>query len=88
MQYFELCNASPDCNAIPIPGYAPAEEIWDKLLSNGYRVFGVASDDAHKYRVPYTLTKALGGRGFIMLKAKSLDSAALRKTFEHRQFYS
>jgi hypothetical protein len=87
-KHFELCNASPDCNAMPIPGYAPAEAMWDKLLSNGQRVFGVASDDAHKYTAPYTPTKALGGRGFIMLKADGLGSAALRKAFEAGQFYS
>ena len=87
-KHFELCNASPDCNAMPIPGYAPAEELWDKLLSNGQRVFGVASDDAHKYTAPYTPTKALGGRGFIMLKAESLEDDALRRAFEAGQFYA
>lgn len=87
-KHFELCNASPDCNAIPIPGYAPAEEMWDKLLSSGQRVFGVASDDAHKYTAPFTPVKALGGRGFIMLKADNLNSVALRKAFEEGHFYS
>jgi hypothetical protein len=46
--------------------------MWDILLSDGQRVYGVASDDAHKYTGSYTPVKPLGGTGFIMLKSKNL----------------
>jgi len=31
-----------------LPGPAESSDKWDRLLSSGYRIFGVASDDAHK----------------------------------------
>ncbi len=86
--HFELCNASPDCNAFPVPGYAPAEQMWDKLLSSNRRVFGVASDDAHEYSGAYKPNKPFGGRGFIMLKADCLTDKSLRDSFEKGCFYS
>ena len=35
-RHFEICNASPDCNSFPIPGYQPLEDMWDRLLSTGH----------------------------------------------------
>ncbi len=87
-KHFELCNASPDCNSIPIPGFSPGDKLWDELLSNGKRVFGVASDDAHKYRIPYEPFAPLGGRGFIVVKAEQLDRNILREAFDAGHFYA
>jgi hypothetical protein len=86
--HFELCNASPDCNSMPTPGFSPADELWDNLLSNGRRVYGIATDDAHVYSKPYQPMSPHGGRGYIMAKAPTLDSNALRQAFKNGHFYA
>ena len=50
--HFEVWNCHPDCNARPVAGLSAGEEIWDKVLSAGMRIFGTASDDAHYYGSP------------------------------------
>jgi hypothetical protein len=87
-KHFELCNASPDCNSTPIPGFSPGDDLWDKLLSNGKRVFGIASDDAHQYKVPFSPSAPLGGRGFIVVKADSPNRNILRDAFVAGHFYA
>lgn len=42
----EIGNASYDFS--DVTSYKNAEEEWDYLLSKGYKIWGVASDDAHK----------------------------------------
>lgn len=86
--HFELCNASPDCNAYPIPGYAPAENIWDTLLSNEHRVFGIASDDAHCYYEAYTPHCPLGGRGWISVRASNLSVESVMNALNKGHFYA
>ena len=87
-KHFELCNAAPDCNSTPIPGFTPGDDLWDSLLSNGRRVFAVASDDAHYYEPPYSPLTGIGGRGFIVIKADSLSRNALRSAFDDGHFYA
>ena len=70
--HFELCNASPDCNSIPIPGKSHPDEMWDKLLSADIRIIGIANDDAHLYATEYHTRAPIGGTGYNMVKASSL----------------
>ncbi len=87
-KHFELCNAAPDCNSIPIPGFSPGDEMWDKLLTSGKIVYGLATDDAHLYNVPYRPLASLGGRGFIVVKANQLKTDSLRFAIENGHFYA
>ena len=86
--HFELFNAAPDCNSTPIPGFSPGEDLWDNLLSSGKRVFAVASDDAHKYKPPFSPLTSIGGRGFIVIKSDQLDKNILRQAFDAGHFYA
>ena len=36
-------------------------DYWDALLKRGYKVFGVASDDAHKINLEHSTKEAFGG---------------------------
>ncbi len=70
--HFELCNASPDCNSLPLPGKSFPDEMWDELLSADIRIIGIASDDAHSYEGSYSTRGPFGGLGWNVVKAPSL----------------
>ena len=70
--HFELCNAGPDCNSLPLPGKSYPDEMWDKLLSAGHRIIGIASDDAHLHAGEYDTRAPMGGTGFNIVKANAL----------------
>jgi len=91
--HFEVYNASPDCNSYPGFGRSGPEQIWDKVLSAGLRVFGVATDDAHWHdspagakRLPTHLMG--GGLGWCVIRASELARPALRSAFEAGHFYA
>jgi hypothetical protein len=81
--HIEICNASPHCNAFPLPGKSHTDEMWDSLLSGNMRVIGIASDDAHIHNAPFTSRIAIGGRGWNAVKTESLSRenvlSAIRK---------
>ena len=92
MTHFEVFNASPDCNSYPAGERSAPEEIWDRVLSTGRLIYGVGSDDAHRYitqtddgSVPGHL--ALAGLGWSVIDAPELTRVALRAAFEAGRFY-
>jgi len=86
--HFELCNAGPDCNSIPIFGKSYPDEMWDKLLSKNYRIFGVANDDAHVYLEDYKPRAPLGGRGWNVVRANSLTLDNVLNALKKGHFYA
>lgn len=71
-----------------------AEEIWDEVLSRGFVIWGVASDDEHE------LTEllrgdpadpahgALPGRGWITVRSQHLTTAEIMSAIEKGDFYA
>lgn len=91
--HFEVFNASPDCNSYPVAGSSPTEDIWDQVLTAGRRLFGVATDDAHWHGSPADAKTpprrlAMGGLGWVVVKAPANDRGLLRRAFEAGHFYS
>jgi len=86
--HFELCNASPDCNSLPLPGKSYADDIWDALLSNNIRIIGLASDDSHIHKAPFTSRIAIGGRGWNAVKAPSLTRENILKAIRLGHCYA
>lgn len=87
-RHFEICNASPDCNAFPVPGYEPLDTLWDRLLTAGHRYCGLAADDAHEYFGPKTIRTPLGGRGYNVVKAPTLDARQIIEALRQGHFYA
>ena len=86
--HFELCNAAPDCNSIPIHGKSFPDEMWDTLLSAGIRIIGIANDDAHWHVGPYSKRKSIGGLGWNMVKAPSLTEENILQAIKHGHCYA
>ena len=61
-------------------GRAIASDIWDALLSQGRKVYGIAGDDFHHY--------SRCGGGFIMAQAAEKNSAAILDAVRSGAFYS
>lgn len=91
--HFEVFNASPDCNSYPGFGRSCPEEIWDRALTAGHRLYGVATDDAHWHRgaqgagrLPTHLMT--GGLGWVVVRASDASREAIRAAFEAGHFYA
>lgn len=86
--HFEICNASPDCNSFPIPGYQPLEDMWDRLLSSGHRYYGLANDDAHEYYNPSTNRSPHAALGYNVVKIPSLSVKNILDAVRKGHFYA
>ena len=68
-----------------VPGL---EEVWDRLLSNGTLLYGIAVDDAHNFKQPGNPMVAGPGRGWVMVRAARLEPRALLESLERGDFYA
>lgn len=81
-------NIGPNCNSIPNPAGSPGDEMWDKLLSIGMKVYVIAVDDAHEYFSPYNPHTPCGYRGYIVVRADKLERNAILDAILNGEFYS
>ncbi len=84
---FEIWNTSTNCNNLGGGGYPSTEALWDSVLTRGKQVYGVASDDAHEFKVWGPRYSNPGG-GFVWVRADSLETGALVSALERGDFYS
>ena len=84
----EIYNGHPTVHNEGGGGFASLEEIWDILLSGGKRIYGIAVDDAHHFQGEFSADRANPGRGWISVRARSLEAAEIMQQLEAGQFYS
>jgi hypothetical protein len=78
--FIEIFNAS-------VANFAPVKtEIWDYLLSNDNKIYGIASDDMHK--VEETGIMQTIDVGWIMVKLSSLEKDSVYEALKRGDFYS
>jgi hypothetical protein len=85
---FEIYNGHPQVNNLgggEVPGL---EEVWDRLLSSGTLIYGIAVDDAHNFKQPGNPAVAGPGRGWVMVRAPRLDARAVLEALERGDFYA
>jgi hypothetical protein len=85
---FEIFNGHPQVNNEGGGGSPGLEEIWDRLLSGGRLMYGVAVDDAHHFKRAGDPLASGPGRGWIYVRAERLDARALVEAMERGDFYS
>jgi hypothetical protein len=69
-------------------GFPSLEEIWDILLTGGKRIYGIAVDDAHHFQGEFSADRNNPGRGWISVRARSLNAAEIMQQLEAGQFYA
>jgi hypothetical protein len=85
---FEIFNGHPEVNNAGGGNVPGLEEIWDRLLSSGTLVYGIAVDDAHVFKRPGDPAVAGPGRGWVMVRAPRLEPRALLESMERGDFYA
>ena len=85
---FELYNLSYNCNNFGAGGYPGMEEVWDRILSRGIRMYGVAADDAHDYARGIEFRLSLPGTCWIMVRAEALTPKSILDAMTNGDFYS
>jgi hypothetical protein len=84
----EIFNGHPLVNNLG-GGDAPGmEDVWDRLLRAGRRVYGIAVDDAHYFKRPWDPRAPKPGQGWVVVRAPRLEAAALMASLEAGEFYA
>ena len=87
LHMFELHNGHPAVNNFGDHEHDSVEEIWDDLLTDGMLIYGVSSDDAHKFQ-EIGLEHSNPGRGWVMVQADSLTPDSISEAMYHGNFYA
>ena len=88
LQLLEVFNGHPQVNNAGGGGLPAVEEIWDSLLTAGVLVYGVASDDAHRFQAPWSAGAARPGQGWVMVRASRLTADTIIGALERGDFYA
>lgn len=88
VRLFEVYNGHPTVNNLGGGGFPGLEAMWDDILSAGMILYGIAVDDAHVFKNPADKTKPTPGHGWVMVRAASLDAAAILQALERGDFYA
>ena len=86
-RHFEIWSGHPGVNVRGGGGSPSAEEIWDKILSTGRLIFGVAVDDSHAFKGEFSIWAVNPGRGWIVVRATELTAAAILAAFDRGDYY-
>jgi hypothetical protein len=85
---FEVYNGHPQVNNVGGGGVPGLEEVWDRLLSGGKLIYGIAVDDAHYFKRPWDAMAPSPGRGWVYVQAAALEPRALVDALENGRFYA
>ena len=83
----EVFNGHPAVNVYGAPGKFSYEEIWDGVLSAGRAIYGVATDDSHRYH-DFAPELSNPGRGWVVVRAQELSKEAIVDALASGEFYS
>lgn len=86
LHMFELYNGHHNVHNFGDADHISVEALWDQLLTDGMLIYGVSSDDAHKFKT-LGLDYSNPGRGWIMVRSKSLTPDAISEAMYYGDFY-
>jgi hypothetical protein len=85
---FEIYNGHHQVNNLGGGGVPGMEEVWDRLLSSGRTVYGIADDDAHVFKQPGNPNVAGPGRAWVVVRAERLAARPIVEALERGDFYA
>ena len=85
---FEVFNGHPTVNNLGGGGVPGLEETWDRILSSGKLLYGIAVDDAHVFKRPEDKTAPRPGTGWVHVRVPRLEPRAIVEALERGDFYS
>lgn len=84
---FEIVNGHPTVNNSGGGGLVSTEAMWDSLLTRSIPMHAVATDDAHHFKT-WGPDKANPGRGWVVIRAESLNVEGIVAALESGNFYA
>ena len=84
---FELYNAHPNTKNFGDAHRPSTASLWNALLDKGMTIYGVASDDSHKF-ARWDEKYDNPGRGWVMVRSDELSSDAITLAMNKGDFYS
>ncbi len=84
----EIHNGHPQVHNRGGGGTPGVEAVWDSLLTDGRRVYGIAVDDAHHFQGEFAPDRANPGRGWVSVNAPELEPGAIMEALENGRFYA
>lgn len=85
---FEVFNGHPTVNNLGGGGVPGLEEAWDRMLSSGKLLYGIAVDDAHVFKRPEDKAAPRPGTGWVHVRVPRLEPGAIVEALERGEFYS
>lgn len=84
----EIHNGHPSVHNLGGGGIPGMEEVWDKMLSSGMEVYGIAVDDAHHFKGEFAPGRSNPGRGWVTVFSPALTAADIMASLENGHFYA
>ena len=85
---FEVFNGHPLVNNVGGGGVPGLEATWDRVLSSGKLLYGIAVDDAHYFKRPEDTSVPRPGFGWVYARAPRLEARAIVDALERGEFYA
>lgn len=93
LRYYEVYNGHPGTNQNGDAKHPSVDRIWDLVLASRLKanravpLLGVATDDSHNYHKE-GMKLATPGRGWIMVRARELDTRQIMDAIDAGDFYA
>ena len=84
----EIYNGHHAVNNFGGGGVPGMEEVWDRILSSGKLIYGLADDDAHVFKQPGNPNVPGPGRGWVFVRAERLAPRPIVEALERGDFYA
>ncbi len=81
----EIASGHPYVN---MQGPPSVESMWDRLLTAGKRIWGVAVDDSHHLKRPWDTDVALPGKAWVVVRADKREAKAILAALRRGDFYA
>jgi hypothetical protein len=85
---FEIYNGHPQVNNAGGGGLPGLEEMWDRILTSGRLMYGIAVDDAHHFKRAGDPNASGPGRGWVHVRAARLEPRAIVEALDRGDFYA
>ncbi len=86
--FLEIFNGHPWTNDEGGGGRSSTVGIWDRLLSAGKQVWGIAVDDAHHFQGEFLFDRCNPGRGWVQVRTEDFTQPALLSAMDRGDFYA
>jgi len=87
-KFMEVFNGHPNTHNDGGGGKTSTAGIWDRLLSHGRRVWGIAVDDSHHYTNEFAADRSNPGRGWVQVDADTPTEYGILEAMSRGDFYA